>query len=499
MSYVDPWASYNAGMQNLGSTFEDMAREKKEAPLKALQLRMLQQKADEGELALQQSRQSAADRLALRQKLSEAQPQTKLEMMPEQQKSSAAESLMAPPSYMRQQPETNYIPDNTSPEVKAYQEGRMKPVTTTPDLAEVARQELLSQGNIQEATKAGALAAQNISIDDLMAKRKAEVQMYGSAEQKAKLDVEEARLKTAENLILTSRKADPTGNMTRQMVKAHPELFPGVDPELVTNTGQGLTELPFKGGKIVIGPDGKSHIVKDEEQWSEPFEAQVGGKRVLLQRSASGQIKPVVQDTSTTVRINTGQQGLGKMDAESIKGLLRTMPKLKDEAIQAGSGVERIDTMLDLINRGAGGRTGQLKAAIGPYAEMIGIKSKGMSDAQLYETMAKTIGGSMRLQIVGPGQVSNYENQLLQKISGGGSTGTDAAKELLQYYKSQAENKINDYNASVDSVSEYAPAAGKIYKRVSPKSITRSAQEPQQQKRSGSSTVNRPSLDAIFK
>jgi len=67
------------------------------------------------------------------------------------------------------------------------------------------------------------------------------------------------------------------------------------------------------------------------------------------------------------------------------------------------------------------------------------------------------------MEIVGPGQVSDYENRLLQSISGGGGTATAAARELLQYYRGVAETNITDYNDAVSAVSEAYPAAAKVY------------------------------------
>lgn len=73
---VDPWAGYNTGIQNLGGTFEDIRREQKEAPLRALQLRMLQQKAEEGDIQQQQMQQNFADIQGARKAAASLVPQT---------------------------------------------------------------------------------------------------------------------------------------------------------------------------------------------------------------------------------------------------------------------------------------------------------------------------------------------------------------------------------------------------------------------------------------
>ena len=171
-------------------------------------------------------------------------------------------------------------------------------------------------------------------------------------------------------------------------------------------------------------------------------------------------------DAADRRAMRTAYGGMGKLDFESGKALVKGLPKLKEEAMGANGSIERIDTMLNLVKGGVGGKKGQILSALAPYAEMIGVNTKSMNDAQTYEIMAKTIGGSMRMQIVGPGPVSNYENQLLQKISGGGSAATPAATELLSYYRKMAKEKVDDYNGSVDAVSEFSPATRKIYRPI---------------------------------
>jgi hypothetical protein len=156
----------------------------------------------------------------------------------------------------------------------------------------------------------------------------------------------------------------------------------------------------------------------------------------------------------------------GKYDAEVIKGIIRGLPKAYVDARDQQVSIDRIDKMQSLIASGVGGKKGQIMSAIAPYVEAAGYKDKNLSDAQLYEVLAKTIGGSMRQQMVGPGQVSNYENQLLQKVSGGGQVAAGAAAELLDFYKKAAEAHITSYNESLDAVKEYSPATAKLYKKV---------------------------------
>lgn len=162
----------------------------------------------------------------------------------------------------------------------------------------------------------------------------------------------------------------------------------------------------------------------------------------------------------------------GKLDYEGARALIRTLPKLKEEAVSAGGNLQRIDEMTALLDKGLGGRLGQAKAWLAPWAEAAGMDVKTLSEAQTYELLAQTLGGSMRMAIVGPGQVSNFEQQMLQKVNAGGRAATPAARELLKYYRDIAARKVNDYNDSVNSVAEVSPATAKLYKRIGIKEST---------------------------
>jgi hypothetical protein len=137
--------------------------------------------------------------------------------------------------------------------------------------------------------------------------------------------------------------------------------------------------------------------------------------------------------------------------------------------------------MVGHIAAGDAGAMGRLKGSLAPYAEALGYKSKSMSDAQAYQLLAKTISGSMRMAIVGPGQVSNYENQLLQSISGGGNTATAASKALFKHYSDQARLKVDSYNRDVSSLAEVSPRAGKMFPKIEiPGEVAQSAESKEE-------------------
>lgn len=71
---------------------------------------------------------------------------------------------------------------------------------------------------------------------------------------------------------------------------------------------------------------------KTEETWGEPYAMSVGGKKAMVQKSSRGQIRPVVQDVSTTVKVSTGGGGAGKdfKNESAMRKEFLTLPEVKD-------------------------------------------------------------------------------------------------------------------------------------------------------------------------
>lgn len=160
----------------------------------------------------------------------------------------------------------------------------------------------------------------------------------------------------------------------------------------------------------------------------------------------------------------------GQVNNAFITKTLTELPKQKSEAMSAATSMNQIDKAMGLINtKDVTGKSGQFKAFMAPYAEAFGMPSENLDAAQAFQLMARAIIGPMRLDIVGPGQVSDYEQDLMKQLAGGGGAAKGAAKELLGYWKKLAENKVKMYNETVQGVSGLVPETTKIYRRINPK------------------------------
>lgn len=153
-------------------------------------------------------------------------------------------------------------------------------------------------------------------------------------------------------------------------------------------------------------------------------------------------------------------------DREIIKNAARTLPKDRVEAQKAHGTLSTIAKALDLTKNGVTGKLGEWKAWIAPYAEAIGINEKSLSDAQVFAALCRVLVGPMRQDLVGVGNTSDWENKLMEKISGKGAS-LEAARDLLHEWRSRAMTKISNYNNTIDGLSTIQ--GGEKFGQVFPK------------------------------
>lgn len=168
------------------------------------------------------------------------------------------------------------------------------------------------------------------------------------------------------------------------------------------------------------------------------------------------------------IHVGGGGDGYSKEERDIVKPIFSKMPELQKNAREAVFKIDQYKQLSNMLERGAGGIEGGLKAALAPIAEYMGVDSKGMSEAQAYQLIARAGAGSMRLQLIGPGQVSEYEQKLIQKLSGGDiRISREAARDLFRFYSAQSRQSITNYNDSVDSLVKAGYSKiGDVYKKI---------------------------------
>lgn len=150
-----------------------------------------------------------------------------------------------------------------------------------------------------------------------------------------------------------------------------------------------------------------------------------------------------------------------------IREMADNLPKFQEQATAGKTSLKSINRALQLVDKGVTGKAGEVKAFMAPYADILGTaNTENLDDAQTFQLLTRAIVGPMRLEIVGPGPVSEYEQKLMQQISGGGGASKKAAKELLGYYKTLAKNKVTRYNSSVQGAHTLSPRFKDLYQQI---------------------------------
>ena len=331
------------------------------------------------------------------------------------------------------QPTPAFEPSAVDLETGAIPAPQMRtPAPTAEDLARAMVEADPSESNLQSLVKAREA--------DVTARRLGQQARDTAAYRQARLAAEQAKADKEKSELAQINQKDYT-----------PESFAAY-----TQSGNRADLVPYR----TPGAD-----AKEAEQWSDPYTINVAGKPVTVRKNLkTNKVEKIAEDVSTTVRVQqTGQM----TDKDILMPQIRTLPKLKREAQDSARRVRLYQDLSAMADKGAGGLVPGLKGILSPVLESLGMDATIESEAQAYQLMARAGVGSMRLMLVGSGQVSNYEQGLMQRLSGGSiETSREAAKLLFKYYAKESQRVVEDYNQTVTDVSEVEPNIGKVYKKI---------------------------------
>ena len=161
---------------------------------------------------------------------------------------------------------------------------------------------------------------------------------------------------------------------------------------------------------------------------------------------------------ATNVKVDATTKLTNERENELVKAALKTMPEEQKAAFQSKSAIDRIDQATSILDKQGNkviGLGGSFRKFIAPYASAVGLNSDTMDDAQILSALLKEGAGGLRAQIIGPGQVSNYEQQIMQDVSGGTMSASDGVKAILSHQRQNHAATIDLYNDKVGAVAEY--------------------------------------------
>lgn len=140
--------------------------------------------------------------------------------------------------------------------------------------------------------------------------------------------------------------------------------------------------------------------------------------------------------------ISIDQRGEAEFDKKAAGHQAERFDKLVQGGMDAKAMTADLNALKDIGSRITTGKTAELTAALGPYAEAAGVKIEGLDDLQAYKSIVAKLAPRMR--VAGSGATSDFEmRQFLEALPGlgktpGGNEMISTTLEALQAHKEQA-------------------------------------------------------------
>ena len=143
---------------------------------------------------------------------------------------------------------------------------------------------------------------------------------------------------------------------------------------------------------------------------------------------------------ATNVNVDAGQKVENKFDEKASTLQAERFDKIVQGGNDAKSMVSDLQSLRDIGSRISTGKTAEAKAALGPYAEALGVKIDGLDDLQAFKAITARLAPQMR--VPGSGATSDFEMRtFLEGLPGLGKTpeGNELISKTLE---AMAQHKI---------------------------------------------------------
>ncbi len=136
------------------------------------------------------------------------------------------------------------------------------------------------------------------------------------------------------------------------------------------------------------------------------------------------------------------------------------LSKSRPDAEKAVGHIDNLDQAIAFAEKpGVTGKGGWYKSMLTPCLQRAGIRTEAMDDAETYQRFIDVVKGPMRLELIGPGPVTDQEQKWIKQMAGGGGVGQAAALNLFKSYRKRAEDRIRSYNKNITNMSKRLPDA----------------------------------------
>ncbi len=210
----------------------------------------------------------------------------------------------------------------------------------------------------------------------------------------------------------------------QKQITAQPK-FHKLNDEMLFEEGSGKTMPAGPGFKPLTDPAQRASFGIPPED-KRPYQVGPGNKLI---------------NPPAETRLNIDQRGEAAFDTAAAKHQAERFDKLVSGGMDAKQMTADLGALKDIGSRITTGKTAEMTAALGPYAEALGVKVDGLDDLQAYKSIVAKLAPRMR--VVGSGATSDYEmRQFLEALPGLGKTqgGNEMISTTLQALQDHKES-----------------------------------------------------------
>ena len=235
-----------------------------------------------------------------------------------------------------------------------------------------------------------------------------------------------------------------------------PNVKAYIDQLVKINTVQSLTEA----AKWKMQYEGKPQTTDEVKEY----------QLYVTQEQAAGRPPKTFFDYKTDLKKAGAAQNTVSIDqrgeTEFAKAVGKHQAERFDKIVQGANDAQgmiaNVQTLRDIGSRITTGKNAQITAALGPYAEMVGIKIDGLDDIQAYEAIISKMAPTMR--VPGSGATSDFEMRTFLKA-------------LPQLGNTPAGNEL--ISKTLDAMAQHKIVAGDIASRAMSGELTAREAEKQ--------------------
>jgi len=221
--------------------------------------------------------------------------------------------------------------------------------------------------------------------------------------------------------------APPVGSQPRSVVEIPPEIRSHINRLYATRNAANIAQADALYQQYAKPREQFQQLVTPQERAAAGIDP---SDTTRYQRDAQGKISPI---NPQPFQVNVNQQQESEFRKNAGKLTAERYNKIVEDGHGAQGMVADINALRELGSRIEPGKTTELKAALGPWAEAAGIKIDKLDDMQAFKAIVARM--APRLRVPGSGAQSDFElRQFLESLPSLGNTpgGNEMIANTLQ-------------------------------------------------------------------